>query len=277
MELTDTHTHTWFSGHGTGTVEEVVQAACDKGITTIALTEHMPLPTVFDPDGNFGMTEDQVDQYLEEIELARKRHPEIEVICGVEADWRDGAEPYILKHLGPYEVVLGSVHVFTHDIGVEKGALWAFDHPGYVDGWEERGEENVWREYFRLWRDAALSAVPFTIMTHPDLPKKLGFKPKFDPREMYAAMAEAAANKGRLIEVNTSGLHRPVRELYPAPALLAAFCGAGVGCTVSSDAHAPCEVGRDLEKAYAAMRVAGYKHVTVPTRNGDRRTIPLKI
>jgi len=274
MELTDTHTHTWFSGHGTGTVEEVVLAACELGLSTIALTEHLPLPVEIDPDGTFGMTEDQVVTYLAEIETARAKHPGIEIIGGIEVDWRTGAESYILEHLerfGPFEVVLGSVHMFAYG----GSDFWAFDHPAYIGGWLERGEEAVWKEYFELWRDAALSAVPFTVMTHPDLPKKLGFKPVFDPREMYAAMAEIAASRDLLVEVNTSGLFKPVEELYPAPALLKAFCDAGVGCTVSSDAHSPRQVGRGLKEAYAAMRNAGYTHVTVPIRTGDRRTIPL--
>ena len=271
MELTDTHTHTWFSGHGSGTVEEVVQAACDQKITTIALTEHLPLPVEIENYEVFAMTEDHVDQYLEEIEASRARHPEIEVICGIEVDWREGAERFILDHLGPYELVLGSVHMLTDT----KGTAWEFDHPDYVDGWTERGEENVWWEYFRLWRDAVLSAVPFMVMTHPDLPKKLGFKPKFDSRELYGAMAELVAGKDILVEVNTSGVYKPVGELYPAPALLKAFCDAGVGCTVGSDAHTPRDVGRDLHKAHVAMRAAGYTHVTVPTRSGDRRRIPL--
>jgi histidinol-phosphatase (PHP family) len=269
MELTDTHTHTWYSGHGEGTVAEVVDAAVARGLSTVALTEHLPLPPELDPTGTFAMTEDQVAPYLEEVYQARERHPEIEVICGIEVDWREGAEPYLLKRLDPYEIILGSVHMLSD----REGNVWEFDHPARIDGWQERGEEAVWQEYFRLWRDAVQSAVPFTIMTHPDLPKKLGFKPRFDPRELYAAMAEVAARKDVLIEVNTSGRYKPVHELYPAPALLKAFCEAGVACTVSSDAHAPSEVGRDLLIAHQAMREAGYTHVTVPTRTGERRTI----
>jgi histidinol-phosphatase (PHP family) len=271
MEYTDTHTHTWYSGHGTGTVEEVVLAAIARGLSTVALTEHLTLPPGVDPAGSFSMTEEQVAPYLEEIEQARAAHPEIEVITGAEADWREGAERYILEQLGPYEIVLGSVHMLSNT----KGAVWELDHPDNIDGWAERGVDNVWNEYLRLWCDAVRSAVPFTVMAHPDLPKKLGFKPRFDTREFYAAMAETAAAAEVLIEANTAGLHKPVGEIYPAPALLKAFCDAGVGCTVSSDAHAPCDVGRDLDAAYIAMLEAGYTHVTVPTRTGDRRLIPL--
>ena len=273
MELTDTHTHTWFSGHGVGTVEEVVQAACDRGLSMVALTEHLALPAEVDPEGRFSMSEEQTAQYVAEIEEARLRHPRIEVICGAEVDWRVGAQDFILQRVQPFEVLLGSVHMLTD----EAGMAWEFDYAGAIDGWAERGAANVWHSYFELWRQAVLSAVPFTVMAHPDLPKKLGFWPDFDTREMYAAMAELAARRDVLVEVNTSGLRYRAGEVYPAPALLTAFCAAGVGCTVGSDAHEPGLVGCDLDKAYAAMRAAGYTQVTVPTRAGDRRCIALEL
>jgi histidinol-phosphatase (PHP family) len=258
-----------------------VRSAIAQGLTTVALTEHMPLPTEIDRDATFAMLQKNVPEYLEQVREAQAKYPQIEVICGIEIDWREGAEDYILERLGsgplgpgalgPYEILLGSVHMLSK----ADGSFWEFDYPPSVEGWRERGEEGVWARYLELWRDAVNSAVPFTVMTHPDLPKKLGFKPTFDTREYYATMAQLAAAKDVLIEVNTSGLHKPAGEMYPAPALLKAFCEAGVGCTVSSDAHAPSQVGRDLDLAYAAMAAAGYKHVTVPTRTGDRRLIPL--
>lgn len=284
MELSDTHTHTWLSGHGEGTVEQVVQAAVSHGLKLLALTEHLPLPPDIDPTGTFAMTADQVDLYLAEVAAARRAHPEIELLCGIEIDWRDGAEDFIrqslaghdhsLKHYGlnNYDMMIASVHMLSD----AQGNFWEFDHPDLIEGWHQRGEDNVWQEYLRLWCDAARSQLPFTVMGHPDLPKKLGFKPRFDTREYYAAMAEAAAAKDRLVEVNTSGLRKPVGELYPALPLLKAFCDAGLGCTVSSDAHTPADVGRDLDAAYAAMYAAGYRAVTVPTRSGDRRQIPLE-
>jgi histidinol-phosphatase (PHP family) len=281
MELTDTHTHTWLSGHGEGTVEQVVQAAVARGLTTLALTEHLPLPQYIDTDGTFAMTLDQVDIYLAELSAARQAHPEIELLCGIEIDWRDQAEDFIAQSLAShdlkrhglsnYDIMIASVHMLSD----AEGNFWEFDHPDLIDGWYQRGEDNVWQEYLRLWCDAARSQLPFTVMAHPDLPKKLGFKPRFDTREYYAVMAEAAAAKDRLVEVNTSGLRKPVGELYPALPLLKAFCDAGVGCTVSSDAHTPADVGRDLDAAHAAMYAAGYRAVTVPTRSGDRRQIAL--
>lgn len=272
MERTDTHTHTWMSRHGIGTVDEVASSAVKQGMSMVALTEHLPLPHYVD-DGTFAMDPLRIEEYFAAIEEARNKYPQIEIITGTEVDWRYGAEDYILSwtEQHPFELLLCGIHMLSYP----DNTHWEFDHPDHAHGWEERGEKQVWQEYFELWVQALESKVPFDIMAHPDLPKKLGFKPSFDTTEYYAKMAEAAAKAGVMIEVNTAGLHKPVHELYPAPALLTAFCEAGVPCTIGSDAHDPLHVGRSFEEGYALLRAAGYKHITVPTRSGDRREIPL--
>ncbi len=79
-----------------------------------------------------------------------------------------------------------------------------------------------------------------------------------------------------MVEVNTSGSYYACAEMFPAPALLEAFCRAGVPCTVGTDAHVPANVARDVQAAYDLMRRAGYKSVTVPGRGGSRRSIALE-
>jgi len=271
LELVDTHTHTFYSGHGEGTVAEVVRSAAEKGLTTLALTEHLPLPQSLDPERIFAMRPEQMDSYLADVAAARAAYPQLEVLLGVECDWRQGAAEYILARIEPFDIVLGSVHMFTYP----DGSQWEFDYDAMIAGWEERRHEQVWREYVRLWCEMAASEVPFTVLSHPDLPKKLGFFPQFDASGLWQQMAEAAAAAGVLIEVNTSGLHKPAQQVYPGPDLLQAFCRAGVPATVSSDAHTPADVGRDIDKAYDALRAAGYRVATIPTAAGGRREIRL--
>jgi histidinol-phosphatase (PHP family) len=112
-------------------------------------------------------------------------------------------------------------------------------------------------------------------MAHPDLPKKFGHRPTFDPRELYAEAAHAAADAGVLIEVSTAGLRKPVAELYPGPELLQAFSDRGVGATVGSDAHAAGEVGYLIEEAYEALAIAGYREVAFPISREETRFIEL--
>ena len=48
--ILDIHTHTIASGHAYGTIREMAQAAGDKGIKLLGLTEHAPgIPGTCDP------------------------------------------------------------------------------------------------------------------------------------------------------------------------------------------------------------------------------------
>jgi histidinol-phosphatase (PHP family) len=100
--------------------------------------------------------------------------------------------------------------------------------------------------------------------------------PTFPLDGAYAQMAEAARAGGKMVEVNTSGSYYACAEMFPAPALLKAFCQAGVPCTVGTDAHDPKNVARDITRAYDLMRACGYTEVTVPGCCGNLRTIALE-
>lgn len=271
VELVDCHTHTVRSGHGEGTVEELVAAAERAGITTLAVTEHMPLPESVDPDHGFSMPACELGDYLSEIATAAERHPALEVVPGFEADWRPGCEDFLISMMQGAKVVLGSVHMLADG--------WCFDDPSQRDGWSVRGNDKVWAEYFELWMSMCESRVPFTTMAHPDLPKKFGMScmpsPSFDLQGRYREAASLAAERDVLVEVNTSGWRKDVAEQYPSLDYLRCFHRAGVGCTVGSDAHSPTEVGIGIHDAYVVMAEAGYDRVTVIGSDGDRREIPL--
>lgn len=269
MELVTTHTHTCFTNHGEGSVEELVSAAVGAGISTLAITEHYPLTDAFDPQHYLAMPAHRLDAYLADIEAARLAHPEIELITGCELDWLgdDEDRTFTPSAFAPFGLVLGSVHFVDR---------WAFDDPSVRGRWDEVGADVIWRRYFEVWCEAVSSAAPFQVMSHPDLAKKFNYYPSFDPQPLYDQAAEACAAAGRMVEVNTSGSYYACKEMFPAPALLAAFCRAGVPCTVGTDAHKPQDVARDITRAYDLMYACGYRTVTVPTVDGGRRTITIE-
>ena len=163
--------------------------------------------------------------------------------------------------------MLGSVHFVD---------AWPFDDPAQRGRWDEPGAADaIWKRYFELWCDAVTSTRPFTGMSHPDLAKKFGHYPSYDVGPLYRQAAEAAATAGRRVEAHTTGSYYACKEMFPAPALLAEFCRAGVPCTVGTDAHTPANVARDIEAGYRLMAQAGYRTVTVPTRDGGRRSITI--
>ena len=97
MEYINTHTHTGLTGHGNGTIAEVVQAADEAGISILALTEHFPLSHEVDPDNFVSMPWDALDPYVHEIEAQRALHPTMQILVGTELEHR--LEP-LRYHLG---------------------------------------------------------------------------------------------------------------------------------------------------------------------------------
>lgn len=269
MELINIHTHTAYCGHGEGTVEEVAAAADRARITTLALTEHYPLSDAFDPDGYLSMPWDKLEEYCQKVYAARERYPHMEILLGCEFDWlgpnedRNGAR----LDLSRFDCVLGSTH-FIDD--------WALDDPAMRVKWEELGANAIWKRYFEIWCEAVLSDRPFTVMAHPDLAKKFGYYPDYDTTPLYRQAAEAARESGRMVEVNTSGAYYACKEMYPSKAFLTEFCRAGVPCTIGTDAHHPDNVSRGIDGGYRLMYESGYREVTVPTIDGDRRSITIE-
>lgn len=269
-ELIDCHIHTERCGHASGTVAQMVSAGVFRGLSGMIMTEHLPLPDELDPNRHLSLPACDLSVYADEVREMAARVRGVTLVLGAEADWLPGREDLAAAvraeamSLG-VSVLLGSVH-FIDD--------WAFDNPHTLHEWDVRDVDDVWTDYFRHWCDAARSGI-FDVMAHPDLPKKFGHRPTFDPRELYAEAAQAAADGGVLIEVSTAGLRKPVGELYPGPDLLKAFSDREIGATVGSDAHAVDEVGYLIEDAYDALAIAGYSHASFPISGEETRLIEL--
>lgn len=272
MELINTHCHSKYCGHGEGEIVEYVECAKTAGITTLAFTEHFPLTPAFDPEEYLSVLPANKDAYIDAVLRARDANPDMEILLGWEMDYLGDTEDRDLdmKELSGYDILLGSVHFVDR---------WPFDDPSQRDVWEEEGMvEHIWRRYVDLWCAAASDkSLPYDVMSHPDLAKKFAYYPNIDLAPMYEDMAEAARAGERLIELNTSGSYYACAEPFPAPDLLKAFQRAGVPATVGTDAHCPQNVARDIDLAYKLLFDAGYREVTLPTRLGDRRTIPIEI
>ena len=90
--------------------------------------------------------------------------------------------------------------------------------------------------------------------------------PRKDCRQLYKDFLSAAAQAGCAIELNTAGLRKDCREIYPCAELLDLACRRSVPITFGSDAHAPGEVGMNFAEAVALARSAGYTETCRFTR-----------
>jgi len=268
----DCHMHTVLCGHAEHSIEEMVATLEASTLAGGIVTEHLPLPDEVDSDRVVSMYPGELPSYVMALQILRERSPLAEnLVIGAEADWRDVDPAWTARSVADaraagVEVVLGSVHLLGD---------WAFDDPNRVDLWDDKDIDAVWEQYFTQWCCAASSGL-FDVMSHPDLVKKFGHRPR-DPRPYYEQAAHVAAEAGVLCEVSTAGLRKPCAELYPAPQFLAELAQQQVGFTLASDAHDKSEIGADFDLAAAALLEAGVTCQAFPKGDGVIDWLPLSL
>ncbi|MBN1320258.1 MAG: histidinol-phosphatase HisJ family protein [Thermoleophilia bacterium] len=247
MRLPDYHTHTARCGHARGRPADYVAAARARGLSAIGIADHLPL--LPEPDAELSMSVCDLGDYVAEVQELKTADPGY-VLLGVEADYRphtiSGVRSLLEEH--PFDYTIGSIHHLGE---------WGFDDPRQIDEYEDRDIDDVWVEYLELVGDAAETGL-FTILGHLDLVKKFGYRPTRTLKVELDHLVSRIARAGVLVEINTAGLHRPVKEAYPTADILARLNEAGVAITFGSDAHRPEEVGRDFAHAVDLAHAAGY-------------------
>ncbi len=170
----------------------------------------------------------------------------------LEVDYLPGHEEWIreLAARHPWDYFIGSVHYVSDS--------WAIDDPQKLSEWKNRDAFEVWSAYFERLTMAAESKL-FEIIGHADLPKKFGHRPTRDCAPLYEKFLAAAKQSGCAIELNTAGLRKDCREIYPSREILELAFQKGVPITFGSDAHAAGEVGMNFAEAVQLARSVGYK------------------
>src|ERR1043165_2671793 len=98
----------------------------------------------------------------------------------------------------------------------------------------------------------------FDTIAHADLCKKFAIYPQEDCTPLFENFVRAAKRGNVAIEINTAGLRKPCREIYPNQNLLELAFKASVPITFGSDAHATNEVGMNFNEALQLARNVGY-------------------
>ena len=129
-------------------------------------------------------------------------------------------------------------------------------------------------DYYALLRQSAQSKL-FDIMGHVDLVKKFGHKPTEDMTEEITKTAKVFKESGVAVEINTSGLRKPCKEMYPALNCLKIYAKAGIPLTFGSDAHNPKHVGADFKSAVVLAKRAGFKECVTFKNRKIEQTIKL--
>jgi len=253
----DYHTHTPLCRHATGEPAELAAQAVRIGLSELGFSDHNPMPR--DDFDDWRMRLSDLDLYVSKVEQARREYPGLCFKLALEVDYLPGHEDWIrdLAERHPWDYFIGSVHYVSPS--------WAIDNPVQLSEWKTRDPLEVWTAYFERLTMAAESKL-FDIIGHADLCKKFGFYPTEDCTALFTRFLEAARRSDVAIELNTAGLRKDCKEIYPSPAIVKLAALLGVPITFGSDAHAPGELGLNLGEAVQLARNAGYTHCARFTR-----------
>jgi histidinol-phosphatase (PHP family) len=243
------HSHTPLCGHAAGTPEDYAEAAWRRGLAGIAITCHNPLPDGLARASRMRL--EQFPQYLDMVESARRQWAgRVEVLLGMECDFMPGLEPWLRRQLDSVELnhVLGSVHPQLHEY---KEAYWRGDAMEYQ------------RTYFEHLARAAETGL-FDTLAHPDLVKNETADKWEVGRIMHhlRGCLDRIARSGVAMELNTSGVHKVIREMNPGIEILSEMRERGIPVVIGADAHVPPRVGDGFETALGLLREVGYSHAS---------------
>jgi histidinol-phosphatase (PHP family) len=259
----DLHMHTPLCRHATGEPVDYARIADAAGLTEIGFSDHSPMAR--DDFDNWRMLNSQLDEYVAKVRLAQERFPQLTIRLALEVDYLPGYENWIrdLAARHPWDYFIGSVHYISETFDI--------DNPAKLSEWKKRDPFEVWKAYFDRLTMAAESKL-FDIIGHCDLPKKFGIRPQQDCTPLYEKFLDAVNANDIAIELNTAGLRKDCKEIYPSKDILQLAFARHVPITFGSDAHAPEEVGMNFVEAMELARSVGYGE-TVRFQKRQRETV----
>ena len=221
------HTHTLRCNHATGTEEEYILKAIERGIKILGFSDHTPYFFEGDHYSYFRMRPHLLDDYVDTINALKEKYKDkIEIHLGVEVEYYP--TPFnrlleLLRSKGIEYMILGQ-----HFVGDEVNEPYC--------GRENDSDENLAR-YVSQTIEGMKTGL-FTYLAHPDLLWYTGADETYT-REM-SRLCAAAKELDMPLEINLLGLatgrNYPNEKFWRIAAKYG--CKAILGC----DAHSPQEM-----------------------------------
>lgn len=246
----DTHMHSTYSD-GSATILAMAEAAFEKGMTTIAITDHVPLPF----DTRYAMKMEQVAAYRREItrvrgafegRMAVKAGLEIEYIPG-HKDWLASiaSMDWDLTIASVHTLVVGSTPCLVNGNGAEFHTC--------LDKNFNQDIISLCRAYYQTLQEAIQTGW-FDIVGHLDVLKKYNTNNRFfnETDDWYQKLVEdtldAVRDRRMKLEINMGAMAHPVAVPYPSPWIVKRAQKKGIALVMGSDAHHPGAIGQDFDR-----------------------------
>ncbi|MCD8035944.1 MAG: histidinol-phosphatase HisJ family protein, partial [Clostridiales bacterium] len=264
----DYHVHTKFSTDSSAEMTDMIDKAVSLGLSEIMFTDHMDIDF---PDKNMPFSLYYPD-YSEAINLNKVIYmKKINVFIGVEM----GLQKHIVRdarmftEFNPFDFVIGSTHVVD---GIDVS---------YPEFFEGKTKKEAYTQYFESVLENAKFHDCYNVYGHLDYinryaPYDDNSLEYIDYREIIDEILKVLVDKGKGLDVNTSGYRYGIVRPYPQLDILKRFKELGGEIiTVGSDAHRPEDIADHFDNAYEIIRAAGFKAIA-SFRNKKASFVDLK-
>lgn len=238
-------------GHAQDDLEIVLQTAIAQGMQSWSFTEHMPRNNDADlypeEDSLAPLVPRHAAFLVEAVRLREKYGKQINILIGFEGEWiRPAYGPLILEMAAHPDVdyFIGSVH-HVHEVPIDyDAALYA----KAVAASSPPTEQGLFEAYYDSQHEMLLALKP-RVVGHFDLIRLLASEPDRNPRDWPSVWAKIERNlkvvieQGGLLEINSSGLRKGMKEPYPGSEIVKVFTEMGGKLTLSDDSHGVAQIG----------------------------------
>ena len=245
----DFHMHSTVSFDGHDTAEDMVQAAVNAGLKEICFTDHI------DYFANVEKQEWVFDTDVYNAAYDKLFHPALKIRRGLEFGLKPYNAPQLKEDLKrrQFDFVLGSVH-FVDELDVY-----------YQPYWEGKTIREAEQRYLEETLVCVQAHEDFDVLGHLTYISKCRAHPAPRPvpfaehREIIDEILRLLAQKGKGMEMNTSGVDR-CGDFLPYEGIFRRFKELGGEIvTVGSDAHTASRVGQYADRACGILSdIFGY-------------------
>jgi len=252
---------------GRDTLEEMVAAGIAKGLTSIGLSSHFPLPFPND----WTMKEERLEHYLNDIKKLKEKYAsQIELYCGMEIDFfidRQDISDLAKTVIPQLDYAIMSIHTLGKTSGDKVFYIDESQHD-FELGIEKyyHGDEQAFiKDYYQSLEKMVQSYKP-DILGHIDLIKKYNQNNYFfDQNDRWyqetvrSCLDGIAATKTR-IEINTGANMRvPGVGRYPSDWMIPEMKKRNIPITIGSDSHSVEGIVYEYNQAEAYLEQCGYQ------------------
>jgi len=245
----DFHTHTSFSDDCDVSMKDMVTSAINKGITTLAITDHYD-PGYPDPEFPFTIDFSDYQTALENVSQLYKN--QIKIIKGLEIGIMEGqfesAEKIINEY--PYDFIIGSFHC------LHKTDLYTFDFSN-VD------RPAMLKEFYEYVYSCLSAYKNYDVVGHFSIIDRYIGNPLdcTDSMPIIKESLKTIINDGKGIEINTSNFKYGTNMWLPREEILKAYYELGGEIlTFGSDSHEPKHLLNHFDDAIELAKTIGFKY-----------------